>query len=1006
MKSKKQITTFKRFDFKDLSEIKLLKSSAYFNIFTALLSTTNILSEDQEVFSQLKNFSNYKDSTKTMNTKKVFLVTFRYIEYTNNFIENLILTTKFLKVQSEYILNKIGYVVNLDSNSLSMIYEHSEGKVMSFEDFNNLTQDKRNETIIKINIIYKMINLVRKLDNIDVTVGYFQPYNFIYNPDSSQKIIMIEPFIFKICQPKDPISKSIFGLHTSSSIVPEDSLMSVLLILKVFSTTKYSYEQIVNRVFKEITLKKYGEDQIIKSAILEIPENPISELVNKNYDLIKNTILKLSTTVSVQNSELLLKELKSFLNNICNDLNKIMVFSIQSKNCEISDCINKADEMHKINFKFLCKKHLENFNNEETVIYDINKLRNNLEYYEAEIADISKEENLNPYLKKLDIHDKYFRDSIYPSMKEVQESLKQCKYRINLSQDIINSTFSYHKSHISKFIKEEFASMDGLLADYQENLVTENKVRKELENLDKHVLLVKNFIEDMNSKSNYVNPLQKLRLQCDEFLNEQIYFKDKIIEYLFRRFISKIKSDMCETYDFGKFLENKGIPCLINITNTSLFYKSINQEIKEQNESDYNIHDESKESETFKKTQYTGIESAQSELNEGGLLITNKILCLVENSSTIKYFNLENQFTSKKSLYDLNEKQSSKFESNKELIMNTNKLMKEKEEDKESFYANNNANYNTQLRAIEIKKETKNYKDLLTGNDGSSCIEKEFRIHDNSKYVFLNNRYILITGGHIKEDVKLKNQKSVFLLDLSHKQSYEMNRMINGRGNHAICLYDEYFIIVAGGKGVKTCEKYDLLLDKWISLPDLPYEITDACLFVRNKNEVYLLGGKTEQVKVSSNACLMLDMINQEKGWHKIDFETEDVNINLLGYSGMGIINDYSITNAMFEQRREENASNYSGNKRETEKEVIFLLGGIKTTSSNEKTLSDKIILVDLEDKTVSEIMSTSLSNPCYFKNSQFLRFKFHSDKYYNFGCTSNTSEGSPIEVILNKTIV
>ena len=208
--SQKQIVVpaFKRYEISSLSDIKFFRSAHFFTLFTATLKL-----EHEKI--------------------QVFLANYKYTEYTNNLIDNNFKNNKnFIKLRSENILNKIGYLVNKDSNTLSMLYEYVDGSLFCFNSMNVIeSKDSDHVEAIKLCFIVRLLNLLKKLSSNKIQIGYLLSGNIIYNQNSLFQFKIIEPFLFSICNPKEISSRALFGIMRTQEPYPNDFFMFVLIIM-------------------------------------------------------------------------------------------------------------------------------------------------------------------------------------------------------------------------------------------------------------------------------------------------------------------------------------------------------------------------------------------------------------------------------------------------------------------------------------------------------------------------------------------------------------------------------------------------------------------------------------------------------------------------------------------------------------------------------------------------------------------------------------------------------
>lgn len=568
------LPSFKRYEPSSLVDLKFKSTSHFYSIFTGNLQIESSF-------------------------LKVIILNFKYVEYTNNLIENLIRTQKnFLKLRSENIINKIGYIVNRETNSLSMLYEHCEGELFNYNIFDTLySKDEDHCQINKINFLVKLLSIIKKLSMNGIQVGYILSGNLIYNQNSTFVFKVIEPYLFYIINPKDISNRALFGIMTNLEPSPNDFLMGVIFAFKLFLETKenvsiekliYLIQKVINTnssIKSNLGLNDYlmkVSNEYIKNSIYNSIEN-MKEFISNKRNVVKNvnqpeeTIDENRTTHEqrpTQTSSLVSKKIedkgerREEINQLYNFFVSLLNSHVTVRSCFV--CSKKGSSINKICNDILCEDHSKEHSCKNTSIYDLKKREEQVRIYKDDVILINKEEKSKSRISKLGISGKYFNSEVFPALRNVINSLLTLKYKVKLSQEVLNDTFSYHTSHMKKFMKYEFLHVEAMINDYKNNLVEEEKIEAQLNQLSKHVFLCKGFIDEMNNKNTYISPLKNIQSRIEGYEKVISYFKSKIFDALYERIYEDIQDKMMRRFDILHFIFSgkAKVPYLVNLTHS------------------------------------------------------------------------------------------------------------------------------------------------------------------------------------------------------------------------------------------------------------------------------------------------------------------------------------------------------------------------------------------------------------------------------------------------------
>ena len=106
---------------------------------------------------------------------------------------------------------------------------------------------------------------------------------------------------------------------------------------------------------------------------------------------------------------------------------------------------------------------------------------------------------------------------------------------------------------------------------------------------------------------------------------------------------------------------------------------------------------------------------------------------------------------------------------------------------------------------------------------------------------------VYITGGSIANSKTYL--KSTYKVDEGTWQIVPLQDMAYARDAHGIISWRNQYIIVVGSwhveQSTKTCEMYDTLTNKWMTLPELNYSTCAPGMIVVKDRYLYKLGGTT-----------------------------------------------------------------------------------------------------------------------------------------------------------------
>ena len=178
-----------------------------------------------------------------------------------------------------------------------------------------------------------------------------------------------------------------------------------------------------------------------------------------------------------------------------------------------------------------------------------------------------------------------------------------------------------------------------------------------------------------------------------------------------------------------------------------------------------------------------------------------------------------------------------------------------------------------QIYDREKRKLIRNTVEIDKKKFGSNIFPDGCRHHYNGEKLY-------ITGGKDGTGEKklfwlysIKDNKLTKLPDMNHTRSY-----------HTMIFHENLkSILVIGGENNKTCEMYDFYLNAWNELPELNVGRSNISLYIDIVGSfAYAICGTLGNMynAVNSDAIEMLDLVDMNQGWAKIDYRNKD-NVDL-----------------------------------------------------------------------------------------------------------------------------
>lgn len=209
------------------------------------------------------------------------------------------------------------------------------------------------------------------------------------------------------------------------------------------------------------------------------------------------------------------------------------------------------------------------------------------------------------------------------------------------------------------------------------------------------------------------------------------------------------------------------------------------------------------------------------------------------------------------------------------------------------------------------------------------------------------NNALFICGNNEFDDA-VSQTTGAFLLFITNSDNKEVSVLINSRYSHfnpSLFGYRDNILIVVGGKKQKKCEMYNINLNKWKQLQELPEE-RYQCSLMSDKNDeyLYLFGGKSTDPSSEIRSILRINIKNFPSQWERIMINEDG---NLLSRCKMSTFK--------------------SGNSN-----LIYLIGGEKTSDREDEEKYDDVVVYDCFCRIVKQ-SPIKLKKKVSFLNGGFI---------------------------------
>lgn len=225
------------------------------------------------------------------------------------------------------------------------------------------------------------------------------------------------------------------------------------------------------------------------------------------------------------------------------------------------------------------------------------------------------------------------------------------------------------------------------------------------------------------------------------------------------------------------------------------------------------------------------------------------------------------------------------------------------------------------------------------------------------------NGTLYVNGGW--DDNKKQSVKNFFSFELVDNKVIEEPDMLYGHSAHSLLFVPPNYIYCVSGSGTGKCEKYDINIKLWTSIPELNFHRQNSSLFYHNEQYLYVFGGlcwdeaaadfvfveTVERLDIGFGPVIK----DQEVAWEVVP-TLKSHNQVTLSKSVMTVVP-------------------YSSSR-------ILLVGGM----FKDQSYSDEVMLFDFDKLEFSLLQDLRLQKKTCFPNKYFLFFGEYAYQFDNEG--------------------
>lgn len=134
----------------------------------------------------------------------------------------------------------------------------------------------------------------------------------------------------------------------------------------------------------------------------------------------------------------------------------------------------------------------------------------------------------------------------------------------------------------------------------------------------------------------------------------------------------------------------------------------------------------------------------------------------------------------------------------------------------------------------------------------------DWPIPDYHASIVTPNGDIYLLGGRKSREPSVKYSE-VFRVNLRERRLEPRASMLQRKDSHAVCYNDGYIYAIGGvilNKKKQTvsraCERYDIMMNKWVSLAQVRLPVSNHCACVFQKKYIFCFGGRCHPGKLSN----------------------------------------------------------------------------------------------------------------------------------------------------------
>jgi hypothetical protein len=457
-----------------------------------------------------------------LGASKVILINLNYHQHDENHFNQLITRTNFLKIKSKHFLKRLGYISDKRNQTLTLVYERPDGKILDFESI----YDFGDNEVLRLFLYQQILNIVTRLKKAGVTLGYLAPNLFYFNTFSAKPLLLIEFNLLSIYHKiQDPVLKISFGYFKYSH--SNDLAMLLVFLVKLF-VEDIPYEVLLYKFYLEFIGKTPIKGITFSDIVNNMTNQNVKAFVRKYKDIINNPKTKNNIPKIEEEYENILK--------FQHDFKELYTKILKFRTCS---CCGKreAEGVAQICYEVLCSacEIVHQCPKKELFDLQINRLK--LETHMSHCTEIDNSFNRLP---KFSICSEEQLKKFYKTFDKI--ATKQHEMPLIAQHKLENALKNLVNNVV--FSRKNIASR---CEEFEKALVEFQRGKGDEKDLAKHIDVVRGLVNSMEKSAemmkNFDNS-QELKKIIEIISNYQYtlqYYKSMVVRSIFQDSMRQIK---------------------------------------------------------------------------------------------------------------------------------------------------------------------------------------------------------------------------------------------------------------------------------------------------------------------------------------------------------------------------------------------------------------------------------------------------------------------------------